>query len=180
MRWAAFVIITILVSSVALAATAPSFNGQRRPFTLVEPVKPAPLTPMYTANGGIINLSRFKGKVVLLNLWATWCAPCLKELPELDRLQSELSQHGLAVLPLAIDDADMATLQSFFQRLHIKALSPLSDPAGRAASAFDAYDGLPWSYIIDRQGQLRGYMPGAANWNSVDGRALLKHYLDQP
>ena len=170
----------MLVFSVADAATAPSFNGHRRPYTLVEPVKLAPLTPMYTASDGITNISRFKGKVVLLNLWATWCAPCLKELPELDRLQSDLAPKGFSVLPLAVDDADMATLQTFFRRLHIKLLSPLSDPAGRAATAFGAYDGLPWTYIIDRQGKLRGYMPGAADWNSADGRALLNYYLSQP
>ena len=161
-------------------ASPPEFNGHRRPYTIVEPVRPAPVTPMYLPSGGITNLTRYRGQIVLLNLWATWCAPCRAELPHLEQLQKDFAADGLVILALATDDAAPESLVHFLQNLGIRSLSPLSDPAGRAASAFGTTDGLPWSFIIDRQGRLRGYMPGAANWNGAEAHRLLKYYLAQP
>lgn len=163
------------------AAAAPTeFNGHRRPFTIVEPVRVAPITPMHTPSHGVTNLTRYRGRVVLLNLWATWCAPCRAELPHLDQLQRNLGTDGLTVLTVATDDAPSNALVSFFRHLGIRSLNPLSDPAGHAAGAFGAYDGLPWSFIIDRQGNLRGYIAGAADWTGKQAHDMLKYYLAQP
>ncbi len=132
---------------------------------------------MYTAHGGVTNLRRYRGKVVLLNVWATWCAPCVYELPALDRLQAATDKAGVAVLAVSVDLEGMSKVAPFAARLDLKNLTVLSDPAGRIADGLNIGEGLPWSFVIDRQGRVRGYLMGAADWDSAAGRALLDYYL---
>lgn len=173
----------LLTPSRALArvlaqAGPPSFQGHRRPFTQVSPPYAAPITPMYTANGGVANLRKYRDKVVLLNFWATWCAPCLYELPALDRLQQDLGGDGFDVVTLNIDAFEPTKAARFFERLGIKDLPLLYDPAGHAPQAFRLHDGLPWTFVIDRRGDVRGYLMGAAEWDSEQARRLLAYYLN--
>jgi len=159
-------------------AGPPPFQGERRPFTQVAPPYPAPITPMYTAKGGVTNLRKYRGKVVLLNFWATWCPSCLYELPALDRLQKELGGTDFEVLTLNVDETEAIKAGRYFDRLNITHLPLLYDPAGRAPKAFKVYDGLPWNFIIDRQGSVQGYLMGSADWHSEDARRLLAYYLN--
>jgi len=159
-------------------AGPPPFQGERRPFTQVSPPFPAPITPMYTAKGGVTNLRKYRGKVILLNFWATWCPSCLYELPALDRLQQELGGTDFEVVTLNVDETEAVQAGRYFERLNIKHLPLLYDPAGRAPKAFKVYDGLPWTFIIDRQGIVQGYLMGAADWQSEDARRLLAYYLN--
>ncbi len=154
----------------------PSFQGRERPFTEVNPPYPAPVTPMYTAAGGITNLGRYKGKLVLLNFWATWCAPCLYELPALDRLQKDMGGADFQVLTLNVDEGNRANVERYFKRLGIVNLPLLFDPAGRAPDAFKIHKGLPWTFVIDRNGLVRGYVMGLAEWDSKAARRLLGYY----
>lgn len=166
---------SMVVAATGSAANAaqhppPAFHGHLRPFTELRPIDAAPPTPIYTARGGVTNLRRYRGKVVLFNVWATWCAPCVYELPALDRLQAAVS----------VDSKGMAKVAPFVARLDLKNLTVLTDPAGRIDDALDIREGLPWTFVIDRQGRVRGYLMGAADWDSAAGRALLDHYLASP
>jgi thiol-disulfide isomerase/thioredoxin len=167
-----------LITTVANAAQhrPPTFHGHLRSFTELQPIEAAPLTPMYTARGGVTNLRRYRGKVVLLNVWATWCAPCVYELPALDRLQAVTDEAGIAVLAVSIDVEGMTKVAPFAARLDLKHLTVLTDPTGRIVDRLNIREGLPWTFIIDRQGRVRGYLMGAADWDSADGRALLNYY----
>lgn len=167
----------ILLIAIDTAAAPPPFNGERRPFTVLSRPAAAPLIPMHTADGGVTNLSRYRGRVVLLNLWATWCPACVRELPGLDRLQADLGGADFTVLTLSVDAAGSSQVLPYLRRHNIRNLPALMDPAGRAAAAFGVGEGLPWSFIIDRRGRLRGYLMGAADWDSAAARRLVKYFL---
>jgi len=166
-----------LAATTSAGAEPPAFNGKRKPYTILRPVMPAPITPIYTAKGGITNLTRFRGKIVVLNIWATWCAACLHELPTLSRLQNRLSADDLAVLSVAVDKDGVRQVIPYLKRLGIDNLPALTDPIGRIIEAFEVHEGLPWTFIIDRAGGTRGYLMGAADWDSAAARDLLKYYL---
>ncbi len=174
-----FVLILALLSQVSLAKSdndPPVFRTYDSQFTRIRPLRQAPLTPILTADGGVLNLSRFQGKVVLLNFWATWCPPCIREMPSLDRLQAELGGDTFAVLALSIDRLGLDVVAPFFKRLGVENLAIYLDPKSTAGDAFGLY-GLPISYIIDHEGLVMGYLVGAAEWDSVEARSLLNYYI---
>jgi thiol-disulfide isomerase/thioredoxin len=155
---------------------APPRNN-RNQFTLLQPQKPAPITPIMTADGKLVELGRFRGKVVLLNFWATWCPPCIRELPALDRLQSALGGEKFAIIALSIDESAIDVPVSFVRRLGLKDLQVYLDVTGNAAKVFSLY-GLPITYLIDQNSRVIGYITGAVEWDSPGAIEFLRHYLE--
>jgi thiol-disulfide isomerase/thioredoxin len=165
------------VPSMGSAQTGPPpLQGNKRPFAQVSPPYPAPITPMYTASGGITNLRRYKGKLILLNFWATWCPACLYELPTLDQLQQERGGEDFQVVTLNVDQGNKDAVDRYFNRLDLRNLPLLYDPSGRAPTAFKLHHGLPWTFIIDQEGMVQGYIMGLADWDSDAARRLLAYY----
>ena len=156
----------------------PPLSGAVASFVLADRPEPAPEITFSDAAGNTLRLADFRGKVVLLNLWATWCAPCVKEMPALDRLQAKLGGPDFAVLALSIDREGLAKVQGFFAQNRIAALPPYLDPSGRAPAAFGAR-GLPTTLLIDRDGRLVGRQEGAAAWDADSALSLLRFYLDR-
>ena len=154
----------------------PRFQGRNFPFTIVRPVQPVPATPLHTLKGGVTTLRRFSGKVVLLNLWATWCPACLHEMPSLDKLQARLGGDRFTVVSLSVDSQGARAVLPFLRRLGIENLTVYLDPVGRAAEALEAGEGLPWTFLIDHRGRVMGYMKGAADWDTPEGDALIRYY----
>ncbi len=161
------------------AFEVPAFNGKRRPFTVVVPAYRAPIVSWYTPTNGITNIRRYQGKVILLNFWATWCAACLYEMPDLDRLAKAVEDRDFAVVTVNLDETDSAVIARYFKRLGVSALPQLSDPLSKSIRSYGIREGLPWSFMVDRSGQIRGYMMGAANWLLPAGRALIAYYLNE-
>ncbi|MEQ8356288.1 MAG: TlpA disulfide reductase family protein [Kiloniellaceae bacterium] len=152
------------------------FRNGRNQFIHLRPSRAAPVTPFFAEDGSLLNLSGFRGKLVLLNLWATWCPPCIEELPALDRLQAVLAEQPFAVVALSIDEAGIDAPARFIERLGLTNLSVYNDYTGRAQKAFPLY-GLPITYLIDRDGTVAGYIVGAADWDSPEAIEFLQHYL---
>lgn len=127
--------------------------------------------------GKEVTLTDFAGKTLLLNLWATWCAPCREEMPALDVLQGEFGGPDFEVTAVSIDTQDPEKAREFLKELKISNLGFYSDPsaklfqdlklAGRAV-------GLPTSILIDKDGCEIGYLPGPAHWASEDAKALIR------
>ncbi len=134
--------------------------------------------PILAEDGSLLDLGRFRGKLVLLNFWATWCPPCIDELPALDRLQALLGNDLFALVALSIDEGDIDIPVSFVRRLGLRSLSVYQDFTGRAKNAFPLY-GLPITYLIDQRGLVIGYIVGAAKWDSPEAMKFLKHYFVQ-
>lgn len=157
----------------------PTFQGRHFPFTIIRPLETAPRTPLYTAKGGVTTLHKFKGKVVLLNIWATWCPACLYEMPSLGKLQTQLGGDKFTVVSLSVDEGGAEIVFKYLKRLKVLNLPLYFDPAGRTAEAIEVHEGLPWSFLIDHRGLVMGYMKGAADWSSQEGRALIGYYTDR-
>lgn len=187
-RSALAVLLAVAVSfgGSLLAAVGAAAHGRDHPsplrnsrdqFTLLRPQKPAPMTPILAEDGSLLDLGRFRGKVVLLNFWATWCPPCIREMPALDRLQAALGGQTFTVVPLSIDDGEIDGPVSFVKRLGLGNLDVYQDFTGAAAKAFPLY-GLPITYLIDRNGALIGYITGAVEWDSAESIRFLRHYIE--
>ncbi len=125
---------------------------------------PAPAISLADTTGQSIELSELQGKLVIVNLWATWCEPCLREMPSLERLQSRLGER-IAVLAVAEDRGGNKTVEPFIAKLGLKSVKIYIDPKSEAGHAFGVR-GLPTSFLIDREGKVLGRVEGAAEWDS--------------
>ena len=177
----------LILAAVQVGAQTPAAAGQAPPllgafgdnFTLLDPPVPAPLETFAALDGTPVRLADFKGRVVVLNFWATWCPPCIREMPSLDRLQAALEDRGLAVLAVSIDRGGAKVIRPFAERLGLERLGLYHDSKAALFKAFGV-TGLPTTFLIDRRGQIVGAYPGAAEWDEPEARALIEHYLRQP
>jgi thiol-disulfide isomerase/thioredoxin len=117
-------------------------------------------------------LADFRGQIVVVNFWATWCAPCVRELPSLDRLQKRLKRKGVTVIALSLDRDGVGAVKEFYAENGIRHLSVYVDTTMAAQQAF-AIPGLPTTVLIDRQGRDRGRLIGPAEWDGKDAKALV-------
>jgi thiol-disulfide isomerase/thioredoxin len=159
------------------SAAAPPISGTVKNFTPTDPARPAPIEGFYDGQGRDVSLLDFGGKVVLLNLWATWCVPCLTELPSLDRLQAQLGGADFQVVAVSVDRRGLDAVRPFFAKLKIAALPIYVEPQNRLASAL-GLQVLPSTIIIGRNGTMRGKMIGAAKWDAPEALALIRYYVD--
>jgi cytochrome c biogenesis protein CcmG, thiol:disulfide interchange protein DsbE len=121
-------------------------------------------------------LDDYKGKVVLLNVWATWCEPCKVEMPSIEKLHREFGPAGLAVVAVSVDDAGMEDrIRDFAKELGIT-FEILHDPT-RTTSGNYQITGYPETFVIGREGTIRKKVIGAADWSSDANRALLRELL---
>ena len=124
------------------------------------------------------DLAAMAGRIVLLNFWATWCAPCVAEMPALDRLQSRFSSDVFAVIAVCTDARSVQTVSDFFAQHGLRNLGVYVDPTGRDMHDC-AISAMPTSFIVDRVGHARGILPGAAQWDSPAAQALIGYYLTE-
>jgi thiol-disulfide isomerase/thioredoxin len=117
-------------------------------------------------------LADFTGKVVLLNLWATWCAPCRKEMPGLDRLQAAAGGPGFEVVALSVDRQGASAARKFLDETQVRNLKLYVDSSSRSLGQLKV-TGLPTTILIGRQGQEIGRLAGPAEWDSPDARRLI-------
>jgi thiol-disulfide isomerase/thioredoxin len=176
-----FIVIVVVGAILAAAAFAvymlSGLNDEEEPlektggienFIAAREVKPAPLAHFLDEHGERITLEKFRGRIVVLNLWATWCTPCIAEMPTLDQLQAQLEPLGVVVIALSIDRGGPQVVRDFFDDHDIEHLGVYVDPTMRAQSDFNVI-GLPTTILIDREGRDRGRIVGPAEWD--DARA---------
>ncbi len=154
----------LLPRLLALAAVvvASACNIPERP---AEVGKAAPAYAAETLDGETVALRELRGDVVLLNVWATWCRPCVREMPSLEALHQELSPHGLNVVAVSIDGASSGGEIRSFLQTHGISFTILHDPGKRVAREF-ATIGLPETYLISRDGRVLHHWIGM-----IDGRS---------
>lgn len=128
--------------------------------------------------GRLTGLADFSGRVVLLNIWATWCAPCREEMPTLDRLQAALGGPAFEVVALSIDSGGLGVVQAFFKQIGIRHLRPYLDTQGHAMSL--GATGVPLTLLIDAQGRELGRKLGPARWDAPSAIELIRTHLPRP
>lgn len=148
-------------------------KGQMTAFVFKDPRQPVPELAFKDAADKSLTLGHWKGRVVLLNLWATWCAPCRREMPGLDRLQAELGSEDFEVVALSVDRKGKAPSAKFLQEVGARNLKLYVDDTGKAFFVMRAR-GLPATYLIDREGRLIGRIVGPAEWDTDEAKALVK------
>ena len=159
--------------------SVPHLAGTVAHFSLSNPRLPAPDAVLSDPDGKTLSVASFRGRVVLVNFWATWCIPCLREMPTLNGLEKALGGPDFAVAAISIDRGGAATAAPWLEQNGIKDLALYLDPESRAAFAFRASE-LPVSVLIDRKGRVVGRMTGPAEWDAPEAQALIRAVLAEP
>jgi thiol-disulfide isomerase/thioredoxin len=180
MRWShafASLLLLILVGGGSAAVDNPGVPEPARlgEFVPAAPLLPAPATSFVDLTGSEVSLAQFTGKIVLVNLWATWCEPCLREMPSLERLQSRLGDK-IVVVAISEDRGGSKTVEPFIGKLGLKSVKIYLDPKSAMERAFKV-QGLPTSFLIDREGRVLGRVEGAAEWDKPKLLGILKSFL---
>ena len=163
----------------ALAKVSPTLlTGTLAKFTLAKEPKPLPDLAFTDANDKPVKLADYKGKTVLLNFWATWCAPCVKEMPSLDKLQAEMGKDKFVVLPLSLDGPSKPKVAPFYADRKLANLGIYFDKGKKALGALDI-SVLPTSVLVDPEGREIGRMEGDADWDKPEAVALMKAVVDK-
>jgi thiol-disulfide isomerase/thioredoxin len=178
MRWRGALALSLLL--LLTRAVSADDTGAPKPPRLGEfiPVSPPQTAPSFSfvdPAGNTVSLSDFTGKLVVLNLWATWCAPCLREMPSLDRMQTRLGED-VVVLAISEDRGGNKVVEPFIEKLGLKSVKFYLDPKSGAQRAFKV-QGLPTSVVIDRDGKILGQVEGAAEWDSPRLLDTVKSFL---
>ncbi len=141
---------------------------------VVKPQRPAVADLAFAdGDGKPLKLSDWRGKVILVNLWATWCAPCRKEMPALAELQSKLGGKDFEVLAISIDRKGAAASSAFLDEAKATVLKLYVDPSSKALGALQAI-GLPASVLVDRDGREIGRLLGPAEWKAPEAEQLIR------
>lgn len=135
------------------------------PFTVHLSPRPLPDIEFKDGNERDLRLSHFKRRLIVINVWATWCAPCRREMPTLDRLQSKLGGSEFEVVALSIDRAGMDVINTFFKEIEIRHLKRYLDPSAAVMRKF-AIVGIPTTLLVDRDGREVWRYAGAAEWDN--------------
>lgn len=161
-----------------VALVSPAFAAEATPqgFIVHPEPKSVPQIQFLDKEGRNLTLANFRGKVVLLNIWATWCGPCRKEMPTLDRLQAKLGGPDFEVIALSIDRGGFEAITKFFAEVGVQNLTMYLDSTASAAATLGAV-GLPATLLIDRDGREIGRLIGPAEWDSAEMVAFIRSHL---
>ncbi|WP_245624475.1 TlpA family protein disulfide reductase [Belnapia moabensis] len=141
--------------------------------------KPLPEFSFTDADGKPHTVADFAGKGLLINLWATWCPPCVAEMPALDRAQAALAAEGIVILALSSDRGGRAMVEPFYRDKGIRQLGLWLDPRGAASRALGAR-GLPTTLVVDREGRERARAEGDQPWDSPEMLAAIRRLVGPP
>ncbi|HEB79467.1 MAG TPA: TlpA family protein disulfide reductase [Rhodospirillales bacterium] len=156
----------------------PGFRGMTHNYVYVEPPQTAPDGPFLDILGVQHRLSQHRGKVLLVNFWATWCPACIIEMPHLNRLQEILGGDRFQVMTISQDTGGTQVVENFLKKRNLKSLPLYFDPKSELGKAF-GQSLLPTSFLIDAKGREVGSLIGAAYWDSPEALTLIKGYMTE-
>jgi thiol-disulfide isomerase/thioredoxin len=172
-RW--FVAVGVVVASLLSLILSGAFSTSP---SRVSPGSPAPDFRAVTLDAHPVakTIADYRGEVVLLNLWATWCGPCEWEMPSLQALHDDFAPSGLKIVAVAVDDPGFEQrVRDFVSRKGLT-FEILSEGSGKIENDYEAR-GIPATYLIGRDGLIRKRVAGASDWNSAANRALVAQLL---
>lgn len=179
-RLAAIVLYTALAfgaNTAAAADLAALKTGEMRKLALADDLVPASEAVFEDAAGAPKQITDWHGKVVLVNLWATWCAPCRTEMPSLDRLEAAMGGEDFAVVTLATGRNPLPAIEKFFADAGVTHLPILRDEHQVFSREMGAL-GLPVSILLDRDGREVARLIGGAEWDTPESKAVISALID--
>ena len=165
---AAAVVLILAISGQLASTEAGKCEGALadiKKFRAAEELKPVSEEPFIVGEDELRTLQSYKGKGIVLNFWATWCAPCIEEMPELLRLKSKVAGDGIEVLAISQDRKDIAKVREFLEVNKLSELGVMLDKRGRLGRKLGVR-GLPTTVLIDPQGRDIGRVLGIEKWDS--------------
>ena len=153
-------------------------EGDMRKLIVHEEPRELKSTIIVDEDGNDLDLSSFGGKTILLNFWATWCAPCRAEMPSLDALNEELGGDSFEVLTVSSGRNPAPAVDGFFKEANIKTLPKYADPTTKF-SRDSGVLGLPVTLILDENGHEIARLQGEAEWNSENAKAILAKFIGE-
>ncbi|WP_417835107.1 redoxin family protein [Thalassospira xiamenensis] len=180
-------IFTISASAIGGTEASPlTLIGESSQFVELDPQRIARNTRFYDRRNHPTDIGAYRGKVVLVNFWASWCLPCMAEMPSLDQLAYDHSNDDLVIIPVSIDEDGLLAAIPFYRRLGLENLDLFVDPNGETAysnrdnpkNAEFALYGLPITYALDRDGRILGYVTGLVDWQSDNAADFIDRLLE--
>lgn len=175
-KGSAVVVLWALLAALPVSIMAGDIPASARPpkgLTIIEPSIELPDVSVSDATGGDVRLKGFTGKVMVINFWATWCTPCIAEMPSLDRLAGLLPQQEFTVLAVSQDEGGAAVVDGFLAAHEIKNLKILYDPSGTASQIL-GMRGFPTTLVVTPNGFVAGRLEGVTEWDSEDAIGYLQ------
>jgi thiol-disulfide isomerase/thioredoxin len=177
-------ILAITLTTIGIGATLYKYSdeinaGSRENQSALNYFKPPAVMPelnFVNYKNRKLNLDSFRGKVILLNIWATWCLPCREEMPALDRLQASLGSADFEVVALAIDRGQISIIEDFYERLDLNSLAIYHDSTGGASFKLNV-NGIPATYLVNREGKALGGVVGPVEWDSPEIVKKIRSHL---
>jgi peroxiredoxin len=176
----AAILIILIIGGGLILFLLKSHQFDKRPAKSqrIEIGKPAPDFAYPDLSGNIVRLSNFRGNVVLVNIWATWCPPCIAEVPSMESLYQKFQGENFKILAVSIDRQGQTVVPSFMKQ-HGLNFTALLDPEGTIAAPYQA-TGVPESFIIDKHGVLAKKIIGPIDWESQDVIRFIRDLMEQP
>lgn len=174
--------LAVLVATLAdtkSSAEPPALSDGSNDFIFKPDQPPAPEISFVGDGERPLTLDDFRGRLVLLNFWATWCAPCVREMPALDRLQQRVGKDRFEVLTLSMDRKGLPAVEEFFDVNKLENLSPYVDTKSKSMRTFGVR-GLPTTFLIDRSGIVIGSVEGPVEWDGPEAQAFIEFFLEDP
>lgn len=153
----------LIAIALLLGASLQTQAGETKQMQLISGNVVAP-NSQFSDGTRPMSLSAFKGKYVLVNFWATWCSPCVKEMPALDRLAARLERNGVVVVAISQDEGGATQVRPFVEKLKLTKMRVLYDPDKRAFRDY-ALRGLPTTILVSPEGKLVARLEGSASWD---------------
>ena len=152
-------------------------SGAMANFTILPEPKPGPEVSFINGDGEELSLADFRGKVLLVNLWATWCGPCRREMPDLDALQAEFGGDNFEVVAISADRQGPSVIGPFYDEVGVKNLAHYNDKTMKTHRAMRSL-GLPTTIIYDAEGREVGRLIGPAHWAAPEAFRLVRYFVD--
>ncbi len=169
-------IVVMLGIFILLQGKDAFFNAYKKP--LLKPGLPAPDFSYPGLDGKMVSLSDYRGKVVFLNIWATWCPPCREEMPSMEKLYRELRGEGFEILAVSIDALGAKAVAPFMKEYRLS-FPALLDPKGTIQQLYGT-TGIPESFIIDKKGIIAEKIIGARNWATPEVIRFFRNLIQKP
>lgn len=174
------------LSPAQAQADMPALQTNSSQFVELRPRSDAPQLSLERLDGKSMRLDAFRGKVILMAFWATWCPPCRRELPSLQRLRAQANPRKLEIVPISVDTQGRNAVAGFLQRMDVNELPIYLDNRQKIAARADAganapftLYGMPITYVIDKRGSVVGYITGEVDWTSREAVSFLTYFTEQ-